>query len=146
MTTLYYIAQSRACLVAGTGNRSEMMVGYFTKHGDGGVDLEPLGELYKREVRALARVLDVPEPIITRPPTAGLWPGQTDEGELGITYDELDAILAALDTGIAMSSPASTVARVQRMIAASAHKRAVPPAFAVDRSQGSGTRRCTDRT
>jgi len=146
MTTLYYIAQSRGCLVAGTGNKPEMMVGYFTKYGDGGVDLEPLGELYKREVRALARVLNVPEPIITRPPAAGLWPGQTDEGELGITYDELDAILDALETGAPAPSPASTVARIQRMIATSAHKRAVPPAFPVDRSQGSGTRRSTDRT
>lgn len=131
MTTLYYLAQSRNCLVAGTGNRPEMMVGYFTKYGDGGVDIEPLGELYKHEVRALARVLGVPEPVITRPPTAGLWPGQTDEGELGITYDELDAILAAMAAGREPDAPAATVARVRRMIAASAHKRAMPPSFPV---------------
>lgn len=129
MTTLYYLAQSHGYLVAGTGNRPEIMVGYFTKYGDAGVDIEPLGELYKREVRALARVLGVPEPVITRPPTAGLWPGQTDEAELGIAYDELDAILEAMDTGAPLPAPPATVDRVRRMIAASAHKRAMPPSF-----------------
>ena len=133
MTTLYFLAQSRGFLVAGTGNRPEMMVGYFTKYGDGGVDIEPLGDLYKHEVRALARVLDVPAPLITRPPSAGLWPGQTDEGELGMTYDELDAILSAL--GREEPSPASpeTTDRVRRMVASSAHKRAAPPVFPVRR-------------
>lgn len=135
MTTLYYIAQSRSCLVAGTGNKPEMMVGYFTKYGDGGVDLEPLGELYKHEVRNLAAVLGVPVSIITRPPTAGLWPGQTDEEELGITYDELDAILEALETGDTMPASPAAVARVRRMIAASAHKRALPPVYHVNRSR-----------
>ena len=133
MATLYYLAQSRNALVLGTGNRAEMMVGYFTKYGDGGVDLEPLGELYKHEVRQLARVLGVPEPLITRPPTAGLWPGQTDEGELGITYDELDAILAALEAGREPDALPAAVARVRRMASASAHKRAMPPAFPVER-------------
>jgi NAD+ synthase len=134
MTAWYYLAQSHNYLVAGTGNRPEMLVGYFTKYGDGGVDIEPLGELYKHEVRALARVLGVPEPVITRAPTAGLWPGQTDEGELGITYAELDAILAALAEGRIPGTPEAVVARVQRMIAASAHKRAVPPTFHVERT------------
>jgi NAD+ synthase len=134
MTTLYFLAQSRAYLVAGTGNRPEMMVGYFTKYGDGGVDIEPLGDLYKHEVRGLARVLDVPEPLVTRAPSAGLWPGQTDEGELGITYDELDAILIALARD--QPSPASpeTTDRVRRMVATSAHKRAAPPIFPVRRA------------
>jgi NAD+ synthase len=134
MATLYYLAQSRNALVLGTGNKAEMMVGYFTKYGDGGVDLEPLGELYKHEVRQLARVLDVPEPLITRPPSAGLWPGQTDEGELGITYDELDAILAALEAGREPRASPAAVARVKRMVAASAHKRAMPPAFPLERA------------
>ncbi len=134
MATLYYLAQSRNALVLGTGNKAEMMVGYFTKYGDGGVDLEPLGELYKHEVRQLARVLGVPEPLITRPPTAGLWPGQTDEGELGITYDELDAILAALEAGREPRASPAAVARVKRMVAASAHKRAMPPAFPLERA------------
>lgn len=134
MTTLYHLAQSHGYLVAGTGNKPEIMVGYFTKYGDGGVDLEPMGALYKSEVRELARVLGIPDPIITRPPTAGLWPGQTDEAELGITYDELDAILAAMDAGTpnAVSDP-DTRARVRRMIAVSAHKRTMPPVYPVKR-------------
>lgn len=134
MTAWYYLAQSRNYLVAGTGNRPEMMVGYFTKYGDGGVDIEPLGELYKHEVRALARVLGVPEPVIARAPTAGLWPGQTDEDELGITYAELDAILAAMAEDRTPDAPEAVVARVRRMVAASAHKRALPPIFHVERT------------
>jgi len=134
MTAWYYLAQSNGYLVAGTGNRPEMMVGYFTKYGDGGVDIEPLGELYKHEVRALARVLGVPEPVVARAPTAGLWPGQTDEGELGITYAELDAILAAMAEDRAPDAPEAVVARVRRMVAASAHKRALPPTFHVERT------------
>ena len=134
MTTLYYLAQSRGYLVAGTGNKPEMMVGYFTKYGDGGVDIEPLGELYKHEVRGLARVLNIPDPVIERPPSAGLWPGQTDEGELGITYRELDAILDAMTTGDPQPAPATTVERVKRMIAKSAHKRTTPPSFPIDRT------------
>lgn len=133
MATLYYLAQSRGALVAGTGNRPEMMVGYFTKYGDGGVDLEPLGALYKHEIRALARVLGVPTPIIERPPSAGLWPGQTDEAELGITYAELDAILAAWEAGEEPDAPAETLARVKRMVAATAHKRTPPPLFEIRR-------------
>ncbi len=133
MTTLYFLAQAHNYLVGGTGNRAELMVGYFTKYGDGGVDIEPLGELYKHEVRGLARALDLPESIITRAPSAGLWPGQTDEGEMGITYDELDAILAALLNDETPDAPSEQVAQVRRMIANSAHKRAMPPAFSVDR-------------
>lgn len=134
MTALYFIAQTRGYLVAGTGNKPEIMVGYFTKYGDGGVDIEPLGELYKREVKGLARILDIPEVIINRPPSAGLWPGQTDEEELGITYAELDAILDALATGDPSPAPEATVERVRKMIARSAHKRMPPPSFPVDRT------------
>lgn len=133
MTALYFLAQSNRALVLGTGNKPELMVGYFTKYGDGGVDLEPLGELYKHEVRALARVLDIPEAVITRAPTAGLWPGQTDEGEMGVTYDMLDAILAAWEADVEPEAPPEIVAKVQRMVALSAHKRALPPVFAVQR-------------
>jgi NAD+ synthase len=133
MATLYYLAQSRSFLVAGTGNRAELMVGFFTKYGDGGVDLEPLGALYKHEVRALANVLGLPRAIIQRTPSPGLWPGQTDEGEMGITYAEIDAILAAWDTGKAPDLPADRIAKVQGMVAQTAHKRAVPPVFPVKR-------------
>jgi NAD+ synthase len=131
MTTLYSLAQSRGYLVAGTGNRSELMVGYFTKYGDGGVDVEPLGNLYKWQVRRLARELAIPQPIIDRAPSAGLWAGQTDEGELGISYDELDEALAAIESGHVRHIEPATLDKVQQMIAASAHKRAVPPACPV---------------
>jgi len=133
MASLYYLAQSHNALVLGTGNRPEIMVGYFTKYGDGGVDLEPLGELYKHEVRELARVLGIPEPVITRPPTAGLWPGQTDESELGLSYDQLDAILAAWAEGRVPDAPERVIARVEKLVASSAHKRAVPPVYPVVR-------------
>lgn len=134
MTTLYYLAQSYGYLVAGTGNKPEIMVGYFTKYGDGGVDLEPLGELYKHEVKGLARVLKIPEVIIKRPPSAGLWPGQSDEEELGITYAELDAILDAMANGDPPPAPNAAIERVRTMIAKSAHKRMTPPVFPVDRT------------
>lgn len=127
MTTLYALAQSRGYLVAGTGNKSELMIGYFTKYGDGGVDLEPLGDLYKWQVRTLARELDVPQQVIDRPPSAGLWAGQTDEGEMGITYDELDATLAAIESGQVGELDPRRLEKVRWMMAASAHKRAMAP-------------------
>lgn len=127
MTTLYYIANTRNYLVAGTGNRVELMVGYFTKYGDGGADMLPLGGLYKGQVWELAREIGVPQPVIDRPPTAGLWPGQTDEDEMGITYAALDAILAALATGREPDADPADVKKVRRMMDASAHKRTQPP-------------------
>ena len=120
MTTLYAFANQLNYRVLGTGNRSELAVGYFTKYGDGGVDFLPLGSLVKGEVRDLARRLGVPERIITKPPSAGLWADQTDEAEMGLTYEELDAYLL---TGVA--SPA-VKAKVDAMSAASEHKRALP--------------------
>ena len=128
MTTLYALAQTHGYLVAGTGNRSELEVGYFTKYGDGGVDVEPLAELYKVEVRQLARDLGIPQPIIDRPPTAGLWEGQTDEEEMGITYEELDTTLAAIEAGESGELDPALLAKVQEMMETSAHKRAMPPA------------------
>lgn len=133
MATVYHLAQSRSYLVAGTGNRPEIMVGFFTKYGDGGVDMEPLGELYKHEVRELARTLGVPQPIIDRAPSPGLWPGQTDEGEMGITYAEIDAILAAWQAGAEPDLPEDRISKVEMMVKRSAHKREVPPAFPVKR-------------
>ncbi len=129
MLTLYHVANTRGLLVAGTGNRSELMVGYFTKYGDGGVDLLPLGSLYKTDVRAVAREIGVPQAIIDRPPSAGLWAGQTDEEEMGIAYEDLDGILMALDRGDISQYPDDKVAKVQRMIAGSAHKRRPAPIF-----------------
>jgi len=120
MTALYYLANRLDYLVVGTGNRSEISVGYFTKYGDGGVDILPLGNLVKSQVRELAIHLGIPEEIIRKPPSAGLWEGQTDEGEMGITYEELDRYLI---TGRAR---AEIKRRVDDMMAGSAHKRAMP--------------------
>ena len=128
MSAVYALAQTYGYLVAGTGNKSELGVGYFTKYGDGGVDVEPLGELYKAQVRELARELGIPQPIIDRPPSAGLWEGQTDEEEMGITYDTLDATLAAIEAGETEGLDPVLLSKVQQMIADSAHKRSMPPA------------------
>lgn len=134
MSILYDWALSLRALVLGTSNRTELMLGYFTKYGDGGVDLEPLGDLYKTQVRQLARYLGVPEPIIKMCPSAGLWPGQTDEGELGINYDELDRILYyMLDKKymtrklIALGFSRGNIERVKNFIQNSEHKRRLPP-------------------
>ena len=93
MTTLYFVANSLNYLVAGTGNRSELTIGYFTKYGDGGVDLLPLGRLLKSEVRELARSSRCRSSIIDKPPSAGLWSGQTDEDEMGFSYGDLERYL-----------------------------------------------------
>ena len=127
MTVLYYFANSRHYLVAGAGNKSELMAGYFTKFGDGGVDILPLGDLLKTQVRELARELGIPEEIIAKPPSAGLWEGQTDEGEMGITYEELDKAIQAIESGDTSRCDKKALEKVRRMMAASAHKRAPIP-------------------
>jgi NAD+ synthase len=129
MISLYYLAQSRNYLVLGSGNKAELLVGYFTKYGDGGVDLLPLGDLSKTQVWDLARELGVPQEVVERPPSAGLWPGQTDEGEMGITYRELDRVLAAIEAGETADIDPATLDKVRGMMADSAHKRAMPPIF-----------------
>ena len=129
MIALYYLSNSRNYLVLGSGNRTELLVGYFTKYGDGGVDLLPLGELSKTQVWELAAELGVPREVVERPPTAGLWPGQTDEGEMGITYRHLDRVLAAIEAGDTATVEPSVLRRVEGMVARSSHKREMPPAF-----------------
>ena len=124
MTALYFVANSLNYLVAGTGNRAELTIGYFTKYGDGGVDLLPIGGLLKTEVRAMARELGVPQPIIDKPPSAGLWLGQTDEEEMGFTYAELERYLTVGPQAVA---PALAL-RLERLIRSTEHKRAVAPA------------------
>jgi NAD+ synthase len=104
----------------GTGNRSEISIGYFTKYGDGAADILPLGNLVKNQVRELAVYLDIPKEIIQKPPSAGLWVGQTDEEEMGITYDELDRYLL---TGHAA---AEVKKKIDTRITGSSHKRALP--------------------
>jgi len=129
MISLYYLAQSHNYLVLGSGNKAELLVGYFTKYGDGGVDLLPLGDLSKTQVWGLARELGVPQEVVERPPSAGLWPGQTDEGEMGITYRELDRVLAAMEAGQTAGIESTKLDKVRGMMADSAHKRAMPPIF-----------------
>jgi NAD+ synthase len=129
MTTLYYLANRYNGLVVGTGNKTELSIGYFTKYGDGGVDILPLGDLDKTTVRTLARQLGVPEPVITKAPSAGLWEGQTDEGEIGVTYEELDRALAAIAAGDSGSVAPRTLERVTSLAAVSEHKRRPAPMF-----------------
>lgn len=121
MTTLYALAQSRKLLVCGTGNKAEITMGYFTKYGDGGCDLLPLGDLLKCEVRALAQFLDVPEPVIVKAPSAGLWEGQTDEGEMGMSYEDIDRYVSTGEGDTAVKY------RIDRMNTQSEHKRRIPP-------------------
>jgi NAD+ synthase len=123
MTALYFLANRLDYLVAGTGNRSELSIGYFTKHGDGGCDLLPIGRLLKSEVRSLARELKVPSTIVDRTPSAGLWLGQRDEEEMGFTYAELERYLEEGPQGV---SPALAM-KIERLIRASEHKRELPP-------------------
>ena len=121
MTSLYFVANTLNYLVAGTGNRSEIAIGYYTKYGDGGVDILPIGRLFKSEVRALARELGVPAPIIDKPPSAGLWSGQTDEGEMGFSYEDLEHHLSGWPVAPEVAE------RIDRLARASNHKRALPP-------------------
>ncbi|WP_405275348.1 NAD+ synthase [Methanobrevibacter sp.] len=93
MSVLYYYANYKNYLVIGTGNKSEILIGYFTKHGDGACDMEPIGDLYKSEVFKLSEYLNISEEILNKPPRAGLWEGQSDEDEIGMSYDLLDKIL-----------------------------------------------------
>lgn len=123
MTSLYFIANSLNYLVAGTGNRSEITLGYYTKYGDGGVDVLPIGGLLKSEVRALALELGIPQRVIEKPPTAGLWMGQTDEAEMGFTYDALEQYLQHGPSAV----PANVAERIEKLKNASDHKRELPP-------------------
>ncbi|QCW04586.1 NAD+ synthase [Natrinema pallidum] len=132
----YLVANHEQRLVLGTGNRSEAAVGYFTKYGDGAVDCHPIGNLYKAQVRQLARHVGVPEDLAAKTATAELWADQTDEDELGISYDTLDSILVThvdgplsiAATGRLLEVDEATVERVRGMYDRSEHKRTVPPA------------------
>jgi NAD+ synthase len=129
MTTLYYFANMHNYIVLGTDNKAELMTGYFTKYGDGGVDILPIAALHKRKVREMGRALGIPEDIIKKPPSAGLWTGQTDEEEMGITYEELDDILLAIGNGETEGIDKAKLEKVRGMIKRSAHKRRLPEIF-----------------
>lgn len=133
MIVLYQRANSLGRIVLGSGNKSELMVGYFTKFGDGAADFLPLGDLYKVQIREMARFLGLPDRILSKPSSAGLWSGQTDEGELKITYEELDPILLGIELDMTdediserTNSPESEVKRIRSMVSSSAHKRKMP--------------------
>ena len=121
MAALYFLANRLNYLVVGSGNRCELNAGYFTKYGDGGVDVLPLGNLVKGQVRDLARHLGVPQVIIDKPPSAGLWAGQTDEQEMGLTYDQLDTYFTA------GNAPEAVRRKIEERMARNAHKLATPP-------------------
>jgi len=138
MTALYAISGGKNYLVAGTGNKSELMVGYFTKFGDGGVDMEPLGEYYKREVYLMANEMpEITESVKTKAPTADLWDGQTDEDELGMTYDKLEKVIIRCEQGEKWMDLYKDIdgiteeefIKVRGMINKSIHKNETPPQY-----------------
>lgn len=128
MAMLYYHANRLNRLVCGTSNRSEYLLGYCTKFGDNAADLQPILHLYKTEVYAIARALGIAEGIVWKPPSAGLWAGQRDEEELGLTYAEIDRALAALEAN-GWKATNESEERVLGLVKASRHKRAPPPSL-----------------
>ncbi|MBQ2666307.1 NAD+ synthase [Methanobrevibacter sp.] len=134
MSIIYYYANAKNYLVSGTGNKSEILIGYFTKHGDGACDMEPIGDLYKTEVYRLSEFLNIQKEIIDKPPRAGLWANQTDEEEIGMGYDLLDKILYLYtekdmkDTEIAekLDVSADDVNMIINKVIGSEHKCKVP--------------------
>jgi len=140
MAVLYYHANRDNLLVCGTSNRSEALLGYCTKFGDNAADIQPIIHLYKTEVYELAKELGIPEPILRKPPSAGLWAGQTDEGEIGLSYPEIDAALRALEKNDWKASGETgelILARVKR----SAHKRVPAPSLPGEPRGPAGTGR-----
>ncbi|MFC7189148.1 NAD+ synthase [Halocatena marina] len=137
MACAYYAANTTSSLVVGTSNRTERLLGYFTKYGDGGTDLLPLGDCYKTDVRRLARLVGVPTAIIEKPPTGGLWAGQTDKNELGASYQVLDPVFHQLvDTqrdvttiAAALHLEPADIRQYMNRSVQTAHKRAPPTAL-----------------
>jgi len=137
-TILYNFANSNNAIVVGTGNKTELYLGYFTKYGDAAVDVLILADLWKKEVRQIAELVGVPYHIIWKIPTAELWKGQTDEGEIGMTYDVADEILHLLiDKKFnpkqiqAKGYPKTLIGKITRIIDSTSHKRQSPPILKV---------------
>jgi len=133
MIVLFNLAKKGNRVVMGATNESEFRIGYFTKFGDGAYDISPLSGLYKTHVRQMAKILDIPDEVIRKPPTAGLWAGQTDEDELGITYDDLDPVLYMMSSGSddpyiskMTGVPEDKVASIREKVKRSEHKRQPP--------------------
>ena len=137
MAMLYFVGQVKSkCLIVGTSNRAELAIGYFTKFGDGAADFEPLASLYKQEVRKIAKLLNIPRNVIAKAPSAGLWQGQTDEGEIGLSYDIIDEILYRIDYNLDFKGLSEEdVSKVRKMMSAAEHKLNMPPFFDVRRTE-----------
>jgi NAD+ synthase len=140
MTFLYGEAFHSGSLVMGTSNKSELLVGYYTKWGDGASDFLPIGDIYKSQVYLLAKDLGIPKEILGRKPTAELWKGQTDEDDLGIDYTTLDQILLGLECQLSFKSVSSktdialeSIERIDHLIKSSIHKRVFPPVCKIGR-------------
>jgi NAD+ synthase len=137
MVYLYAFAQKFNYLVVGTGDKSELLLGYFTKYGDGGVDILPIGDLYKTQVRLLAKALGVPKEIYEKPSSPALWTGQTAEEELGFKYEVADLVLYAMyEKGLSetevtrlLGIEKSVVERIKQLVRINSHKRNLPPIF-----------------
>jgi NAD+ synthase len=134
MSVLYDLSVVWGGLVAGTGNKTEALLGYTTIYGDNASALAPIGDLYKSQVRQLAADMGVPEQVLFKAPSADLWPNQTDEGELGMTYSDMDRLLYWMidrrrtDGQLAeMGFAQSTITKVQKLVAGSEYKRQMPP-------------------
>jgi NAD+ synthase len=134
MAVLYDRSVTWRGLVVGTGNKTEALIGYTTLFGDSACAFNPIGDLYKSQVRQLALAMGVPDAIIRKAPSADLWPGQTDEAEAGFTYHELDRLLfwridkrRSIQELVALGFEPSTIERIDRMVASSEFKRQVPP-------------------
>ncbi|KYK27568.1 hypothetical protein AYK20_02240 [Thermoplasmatales archaeon SG8-52-1] len=130
MIILFEYANMTQNIVCGTSNKSEILVGYYTKYGDGGVDIMPIGDIYKTQIWELAKFLKIPKEIIKKPPTAGLWKGQSDEKELKLSYNQLDKILFGLERKMDLNDIAkilkikkSEVQRIKNMRIKSEHKK-----------------------
>jgi NAD+ synthase len=133
MTLLYALAGAKNGLVMGTSNATEIQLGYFTKFGDGGCDVEVIGDIYKTEIFEMAKILGVPQSIIDKKPSAELWENQTDEGEIGMTYAEIDKILQHKVTtvGLFLNEFGENGRKIMERAASTNHKRNMPPTFIV---------------
>lgn len=133
MTLIYYFANDYNKMVIGTSNKTEILTGFFTKYGDGGVDLIPLGDLYKTQIRQLARYLKIPRNIIDKPPSPGFFPGQTDEVELGLDYSTIDKVLYGWEKGFSneeirksLGLNMETIRSLEKRVNINEHKRRFP--------------------
>jgi NAD+ synthase len=126
MTTLYYYANQNNALVCGTSNKSEYLLGYCTKHGDDAADIQPILHLFKRDVYILSEFLGIPEPIIKKAPSAGLYPGQSDEKEIGFSYDEIDTALTSLESN-GYKAETDIEKEILKKVESASHKRSSPP-------------------